>query len=334
MNEKKTVSMQDIADELGVSKVTVSKALNGKEGVGEELKRKILETANRFGYVLPDYGKRRTRKIAIVMSERFHVGDEGKFYMDMCQCIVKEARRYSYTSIMITPDKKTLHEDMKTLSKPDTFDILVFLGILDSQIKKSLEQIPIPKVYVDVYDETHRSDSVVTENLYSTYEITEYLMEQGHREIGFVGTVGSTTSITDRYLGYVRKLLEQGIKPRQDWLIPDRDERGNAIPLTLPKELPTAFVCNCDETAFELVKTLKAAGLRVPDDISVVGFDNAIYAKLCEPPLTTVAVDIDKIGRTTVRCIRKYIDQPDRKGGEVYRVPGKLICRNSVKELV
>ena len=83
MAERKSVSMQDLADKLGISKVTVSKALNGKDGVGEELKEKIFALARESGYVLPDYGKRKSKKVGIIMSPRFSSGDEGKFYMAM-----------------------------------------------------------------------------------------------------------------------------------------------------------------------------------------------------------------------------------------------------------
>ena len=287
MSGKKTVSMQNLADELGISKVTISKALNGKDGVSDELKKKIFQIADQYGYVLPDYGKRKSRKVGIIMSERFNSGDEGKFYMGMYERIVSELRKYSCSSVMVTPNRTTLNSDLQTLSDKGAFDGLIFLGILDGVVKKRLDRIP----------------------------------------------VGSTTSITDRYLGYVRRLLEQGIKPKDEWNIPDRDEQGRAIRLQLPKELPTAFVCNCDETAFQMVKELKLRGLSVPHDISVVGFDNSIYAELCDPPLTTVAVDIEKIGRIAVRCIRKYMEHPDKKGGEVFRVPGQIVCRNSIKEI-
>lgn len=333
MSVKKSVSMQDIADELGVSKVTISKALNGKDGVGDELKKKIFETAERYGYVLPDYGKRKSRKIGIVMSERFNSGNEGNFYMKMYEELVGGFRQCGYSSVMITPDRKTLRADFQTLSSPGVFDGLIFLGILDGEVCSRLDEISIPKVYVDIYDATHKSDSVVTENFYSMYEMTHYLVSMGHSKLGFVGTVGSTTSITDRYLGYIRSLIEQGIVPNRDWEIPDRDENGYAIPLCIPKELPTAFVCNCDETAFRMVKELKQRGIRVPEDISVVGFDNSIYAELCDLPLTTVAVDVKKIGKIAVKYIKKHIEEPDKKGGEVFRVPGQIICRSSVKKI-
>ncbi|MFR8172739.1 MAG: LacI family DNA-binding transcriptional regulator [Marvinbryantia sp.] len=328
------VSMQNIADELGVSKVTVSKAINGKEGVSGPLRQKILQTAADHGYVLPDYGQRKARTIAIIMSERFHSGDSGRFYMGMYEHINRELRMRAYSSVMITPNPETLEHDAETIEKPGMFDGLIFLGILDKEVRERIDRIPLPKVYVDLYDVGYRSDSVVTESIYSAYEITKHLIRSGHREIGFVGTLGVTTSINDRYLGYMRALMEKGLKEQERWRIPDRDQAGRAVDLQLPQELPEAFMCNCDETAFRLVRELKRRGLSVPEDVSVVGFDDDIYAGLCEPQLTTVAVDMKEIGRTAVKCMVRRMERTgtENSEGEVCRIPGKLIFRDSVRE--
>lgn len=333
MAGKNSVSMQDIADALGVSKVTVSKALNGKDGVGEEKKEKILQIAEQFGYTLPDYGQRKTKKVGIIMSDRFNSGDAGKFYMGMFSKIISELRKANCSGVMITPDKESLENDMEMIEHPGLFDGLIFLGILDSTVRERIDKVTLPKVYVDIYDETHKSDSVVTENIYSTYELTTYLMKKGHTKIGFVGTVGATTSISDRYLGYLRAMLERGLTPEQRWQIPDRSKEGYAIDLKLPNELPTAFVCNCDETAFRLVKTLNAQGLKVPEDVSIASFDNDIYSEFCEPKLTTVAVNTEEIGKVAARRMVRYMENPTKRGGEVFRVPGKIIFRGSVKDL-
>ena len=295
MAERKSVSMQDLADKLGISKVTVSKALNGKEGVGEELKEKIFALARESGYVLPDYGKRKSKKVGIIMSPRFSSGDEGKFYMAMYERIIYELQKASCSSIMISPTTATLPSDMNTIQTRGLFDGLIFLGILDKGVREQIAQIDLPKVYVDIYDQTHKSDSVITENIYSSYELTNYLIQQGH-------------------LGEAARRYRSGI----------------AIPLLLPEKLPTAFVCNCDATAFKLVQTLKERGIRVPEDISVTGFDDSIYAQLCSPPLTTVAVDTDAIARLAAKRMIKHMNEPQKKGGEVYRIPGKIIYRDSV----
>ena len=125
-------------------------------------------------------------------------------------------------------------------------------------------------------------------------------------------------------------MLEEGISPKNEWRIPDRSEEGIAIPLLLPEKLPTAFVCNCDATAFKLVQTLKERGICVPEDVSVTGFDDSIYAQLCSPSLATVAVDTDAIARLAAKRMIKHMNEPQKKSGEVYRIPGKIIYRDSV----
>jgi len=334
MAKKKKISMQNIADELGVSKVTVSKALNHKDGVGDELKSKIVETAQEYGYILPDYGQRRTMKVAVIMSDRFTKSSEaGKFYMSMYEKIVYELRKSSCLSIMLTPGTDTVEQDLETITKQELMDGIILLGILERGVREKVDEIDLPKVYVDIYDRSHKSDSVISENIYSTYEMTDYLIRMGHKEIGFVGTVGATTSILDRYLGYQRAMLEKRLSIVKDWMIDDRSMEGEAIELILPEKMPTAFVCNCDETAFRLVRILKEKGIRVPADISIVSFDDDIYAKLCEPGLTTVAVDVEQIGKVAAKRMVRYFEDPKRKAGEVYRIPGKNIFRSSVKNL-
>ena len=108
-------------------------------------------------------------------------------------------------------------------------------------------------------------------------------------------------------------MLEEGISPKNEWRIPDRSEEGIAIPLLLPEKLPTAFVCNCDATAFKLVQALKERGICVPEDVSVTGFDDSIYAQLCSPSLTTVAVDTDAIARLAAKRMIKHMNEPQKK---------------------
>ncbi|MGI6019571.1 MAG: LacI family DNA-binding transcriptional regulator [Marvinbryantia sp.] len=334
MTARSTVSMQSIADELGVSKVTVSKALNGKDGVSDLLKERIMQTAAARGYVLPNYGQRKARTVAIIMSERFAKSDAGNLYMRIYGNIIHQLRLCSYSGVMFAPNVENLDKDVETLEKAGMFDGLILLGLLERKVRERMQQIALPKVYVDVYDETYCSDSVVTENIYSAYELTKYLIQKGHKKIGFVGTLGATTSISDRYLGYQRALMERGLSVKSEWIVSDRDAEGAAIELQLPKELPTAFMCNCDETAFRMVKTLRSHELLVPENVSVVGFDNDIYAKLCEPALTTMEVNAGEIGKMAVKRLEKCMESPEKKYGTVFRIPGSLIQRDSVKELI
>ncbi len=334
MANKEKVSMQKIADELNISKVTVSKALTGKGGVSEELKQQIIDLAEKYNYTLRDYGQRKVRKVGVIMSARFtSMSDSGRFYMSMYESILSELRKVACTCVMITPHIETIENDLKILEQDKLFDGLILLGILDEEVRKKVEKIEIPKVYVDIYDESGKYDSVVMESIYSTYELTKYLISMGHRDIGFVGTIGATTSITDRYLGYLRALIEEEIDVKSEWIVNDRTKKGKSIELKLPEVLPTAFVTNCDETAMFLIKALADIGVNVPNDVSIASFDNDIYAGICVPNLTTLAVDLKNIGKVTASKMIQCIESPSKNSAKVHRISGEIIYRDSVKKL-
>ncbi len=174
---------------------------------------------------------------------------------------------------------------------------------------------------------------MLADNFYGAYMLTNHLISYGHRRIGFLGSISSTSSIQDRYLGYYKALLEHRIPLRQDWLIGDRSNESDIFPsFTLPQDMPTAFVCNCDETAYKLVNQLKAAGYSIPDDISVVGYDNHIYSTISSPRLTTIDVNSRAMSEEAVNIILHKIRDGSYKRGRTL-VTGKLVRRESVKNL-
>ena len=142
--------------------------------------------------------------------------------------------------------------------------------------------------------------------------------------------------ITDRYFGYRKSLLEHGVEFRADWVIDDRDIENGAIDAAtffkLPADMPTAFVCNCDLTASVLIKKLRDKGYKVPDDISVVGFDNFVYPGMCDIKITTYGVDTYEMGRNAVlNLIRKISRERYRQG--IMILEGHLIEGESVKAI-
>ena len=185
---------------------------------------------------------------------------------------------------------------------------------------------------MDFYVDVPGIDTVITDNFYGTFLLTDHLVENGHRNIGFVGNIHATSSIQDRFLGYMKSLIANNLSYRPDWTVSDRLLSGENIDLELPEELPTAFVCNCDETAYRLVRSLAQRGLRVPDDISVVGFDNYMLSGICDPPITTVEVDVKSMAREGVSMLLKKIADPSCRTG-VKPVSGRLVVKESVKKL-
>lgn len=330
----KKITMRDIANELQVSTVTVSKALSDREGVSEEVRNRIKQKAEEMGYRYHSLAKGMKEgvsyNVGVVVAERFF--SDNAFYSNLYQRLVIELGKANYSCILeiLSYEDEKLDVLPKMVSG-NKIDGLIVLGQLKKHYINVLKQEDIPYIFLDFYDEHFAIDSVVSDSVYGTYILTNYLLENGHQRIGFVGDVTATSSILDRYLGYYKALLQQGIPLKEEWVIKDRDENGKFIRLELPDEMPEAFVCNCDEIAYRLIEQLKESGYRVPEDVSVVGFDDYIYASLCSPQLTTFRISQEMMAETAVDALaRKMRDSSYHAGRKV--ISGNIIIRDSVQK--
>lgn len=334
---KKRPTMQEIANLFGVSKVTVSKAINNKEGVSEDLREDIINTALTMGYPIIDRKKNpnpsQNNIILFLDQKYFDENLHGYFYVKLYQLISSHLSELGYGVSLTAVNMDGDGSESQILSQGSNVVGVIILGMLQESFLTRMQNIMLPLIFVDYYDHTSNSECVVSENIYSTYEITNHLIEMGHREIGFVGSVHVTPSIMDRYLGYQRALLEEHLPSNKEWVIPDRDKHNDAIDLKLPTTMPTAFVCNCDETAYRFVTLLKEHGYRVPEDISIVSFDNDIYAEICIPKLTTLSVNTMALARVTAQKIHRQIEKGVRQYDWVSRINGNIIYRDSVQRL-
>ena len=177
-------------------------------------------------------------------------------------------------------------------------------------------------------DDAIAGDSVLSDNTSGGYQMTEHLLSTGRRRIGFVGSVQATSSIMDRYLGYCRALLMAGIEPRADWRLEDRDADGKLIQAPLPKEMPDAFVCNCDEVAFNLVELLHREGYEVPRDVAVTGYDDYRFSTICRPQLTSYRIDVDGMAAAVVSQLRRKLNGKAPLAPTTI-VPGAFVRRDS-----
>lgn len=332
---KKQVSMRDIAERLGVSIVTISKALSNKEGVSAALRAKIIETASEMGYhyALPQKSAIAGCTVGVLVAHRF-LGPNNGFYWDLYQNILQQLSREKGCAIL----EEVQQEDEAACRTPNMLqgrqiDGLILMGQFSRAYLEHTLMLGIPTLFLDFYDRHFQADAVLTDNVFGSYSITNYLIEHGHERIAFVGSIHNTSSILDRYVGYYKALLEAGLEARPEWLIPDRDEHGTIYStFSMPEEMPTAFVCNCDETAYRFLEAVKAHGYRVPEDVSIVSFDNYIFSLISAPPLTTMAVDMQGMAALAVRSILKKIANPQLAIGR-RMIDGYIIPRKSVRKL-
>jgi len=336
----KAVKMADIAKALEVSTVTVSKALSDQSGVSEELRTKIKTLAEEMGYKplsVVKAGKNKSYNIGVLISERyldFYESFYWKMYQEIINCAMLKS---SFTLLEVinaeTEESKQLPK-LLTEGKADGFIVIGRPGNDYAAVLR--EKVKLPLVFLDFYDSDVNSDAVISDGFYGTYLLTNYLFDHGHKEIGFVGTLLSTESITDRYLGYVKSLLEHGINPKSEYVIKDRDVKTGVSlepgEIKLPSKLPTAFVCNCDTIAATVARLVREQGLKVPEDISIVGFDNFLAPSVTDLDITTYEVDVHEMARITVNTIIKKIS------GDIYQkglriVEGHLVEKGSVKRI-
>lgn len=333
MNKK--VTMRDIAEKLGITAAAVSKAFTGNGSISDELKNKIINTAADMGYSYEENAHKKkslSNNIGIIVAERYI--SDNSFYFKFISSISSSLQRHGNYAFFHTLSMN--NEARNTL--PDFFstqrvDGIIILGQISDEYTRTVLNTHIPVVFLDFYNELTANSCVVCDGFYATYEMTNSLIRKGHRKIAFVGNIHSTSSIQDRYLGYAKSLIEHNIPLNEQYCISDRNEDdGKFIPIELPVFMPTAFVCNCDEIACKLISQLNQNGYRVPEDISVTGFDNSVYSSICNPNITTVEVNTEQMANIAVDTLLTKIKMPSQQTGMI-QVKGKIINKDSVKAI-
>lgn len=337
----KAVKLADIAERVGVSTVTVSKALSGQKGVSEEVREKIRSIAEELGYQQPSAARKsqnhKNFNIGILISERFLVKYES-FYWQMYQAVATRATAEEcFTMLEVIGKAEEENGRMPKLVQERKVDGIIVIGkMMDAYLQHMNTEAGIPVIYLDYYNGREASDSVISNSYYGTYELTYYLYRMGHRKIAYVGTLLAMESITDRYFGYQKALLELGLEQKKGWVLDDRHIETGEIDtvnmLQIPKDMPTAFVCNCDLTASFLIKKLKDNGYRVPEDISVVGFDNYLYPGLSDIQITTYEVDLKEMAKKAVYNMISKISNENYKPG-IHIVEGHMVLKESVAQI-
>ena len=309
--------------------MTVSKALAGKPGMSDKLRSKILKKAGEMGYEYP----RGTRvvlpehlEIGILIPEKYFEADS--YYAVMCKRLIRKLADLGHFGVL----EILTQENEKQLALPNLLaaghaDGLILLGEPAKAYYRKIAQAGPPIIFLDFYDEQANADAVAGDNSYGAYRLTCHLIRRGHRKIGFVGNIKATSSIMDRFLGYYRAMLLNDLQVREEWILPDRELDGGLVKPGLPEELPTAFVCNCDITARMMISALQEKGYRVPEDVSVTGFDD-FPQNSGDLGLSTFRVDTDGMIELAVKALLERCGGERRPFGRLV-VGGQPVYRES-----
>lgn len=350
---RKQVSVRDVAREAGVSPATVSYILNDTPGLSftPETRQRVLAAAEKLHYVANQAAKTlgsgraegivQSKLIGVVIPQtenkrkESHIMFGNPFYGTFLSAVELEARRAGYQLILSGTNPGQSYID---IAKSRTLDGVIILGAYPSDDEAEYKKYKIPAVLVDCYGSGDSFFySVRTDDRLGGYLATKYLIEQGHHRIAIVtGELKAHGVNSERYQGYLDALCEAGLTPAHDDVF--EGLVGYDHGLEVAEELArtrrdiTALFASADITAIGLINGLHAAGLRVPEDVSVIGFDDVEYAKMCYPGLTTIRQNIMEKGRQAARLMIEAV-QDHSLPREERIIPMELIERGTVKRV-
>ncbi|MGC9400048.1 MAG: LacI family DNA-binding transcriptional regulator [Anaerolineae bacterium] len=339
MSRKHTqrVTIMDVAQEAGVSYSTVSRVVNNKDVVDERTRARVLKAIDKLGYV----ANRQARSLAGGSSQVIGllVRDLGTGYIgEIIRGIDDELVRAQYDLMLYTTHRRRTEESayvtMMTQGMAD--GLLLVLPRQPEAYLASLNERNFPYVLIDHQGIARDEPAVAAENWEGGFMATEYLIQLGHRRIGFITGNMKMGCAQDRLAGYRAALEHYGI-PVDEALIqegnffqPDGYAGGEAL-LNLAAP-PTAIFASNDVMAFGVMEAVRDRGLKIPDDISVVGFDDIPQAASVHPPLTTVRQPLEEMGRVAARNLLALIEDPNHPTERV-ELPTDLIIRQSCRAL-
>lgn len=330
------ISMQTLADTLGVSKVTVHKALNNQPYVSEELRAKIIKTANEMGYVnTSKKNKILNNRLAFIEPKRFFLEDESfysKIFYHLSNACHKDVLDITLYVIGSLDESNCI---LPNALNSTNFDGVFIAGEMTDDYIHCIESLGLPIILIDFYKPNLDYDCIIADNFFNGFTATNYLIDKGHTDIGFVGIPNQTTSISDRFFGYQKALSTHNLYYNPIWHLKNNNPVTGIYNLDtpLPEKLPTAFVCHCDRSAYFLIQRLNMENIKVPEDISIISFDNTDLAINSKPTLTTIDISTKTIAAKSYEQLQNRITNSFIQKQRIY-IPCNIIERNSTKSLL
>ena len=337
----KRITIKDVADDTGLSIAAVSYVLNDKEGVRPETRELVLSAVERLGYV-PNYTARglashRSRLIG-VCSPQTEPGSklmfDNPFYSKLFSSIEYECRQAGYHVIVSGTDAD---ESFLKLAQQRSLDGMIIVGSYSKEFYSDLKKANMPVVLVDTYQNPERFHEVKVDDRRGGYMATKYLIDRGHRNIAFISGALREQGVTQlRFDGYRQALEESGIPYQKRLVFPGVVSFQSGFDcaqkaLEQATEI-TAMFCTADIIAMGAMKQVIAQGRKVPQDISIMGFDNLNIAEYTSPSITTVAQDIEMKGKLAVEIIMEDIDNRVQEP-RCMELPLRIIERESIRSL-
>ncbi|RKL66968.1 LacI family transcriptional regulator [Salipaludibacillus neizhouensis] len=339
--KNRKVTMQLIADRVGYSKYVVSKTLNGKPGVNEATRKKILFVAKQLGYLKTDVEEEIDKVslntssdsfVLVVMPNHRSQNTDSDYWSVIFNGVLGNLENHGIGAVAIS-NKNKLSDNVKTSNLLG----IITVGLINTELLLELNKHQVPLIMVDHEDSLITADSIFMNNIDGLSKLTSHLIGLGHKSLKFVGDLNYSRSFYDRSIGF-RTAMEQNdlISQSETGIMNieyDEEFESNFISelVDFEKEnrFPTGFICANDAIAKMVMDVLINRGYSIPGDFSVTGFDNLNMSSKLNPPLTSVQVLKEVIGKRAVSKLLWRIKNIDFPSEKIF-IASEIIIRPSV----
>ncbi|RKX53954.1 MAG: LacI family transcriptional regulator [Thermotoga sp.] len=331
--------LKDIAKQVGVSIATVSRALNNKPGVGPELRKKILRAAEKTGYTVNILARgmktRTTATIGILLSDI-----SNPFFAAVVSSMEKVLYPRHYNLILCNtnenPEKEKRYVNLLFSKHVDGILISPVGGRSSESLCREAVRRQRKIVFFDRVIKGIEADAVVIDNRVGMYEAIRYLVNQGHKKIACVAGNNNIYTSTERESGY-RESMKHFLPDVQPVVAygnyREKDSYTATLNLLSNSDRPTAILTANNLTSIGAIRAIKALGMRIPEDISFIGFDDLAWASIYSPPLTVISQPVDIIGITAASLLLRHFEEPTPEKPQKVLLKPELIIRNSVQKI-
>jgi LacI family transcriptional regulator, purine nucleotide synthesis repressor len=329
-------TIYDVAEKAGVSIATVSKVVNNTGRISEKTRNKVVKIMRDLDYqpssVAAALTSKQTFTIGVLVPDISNA-----FFAEVARALENNAREMGYSIILCSTDYQIEreHEYLELLQKKQVDGIIIATEPEDWEAYKILQKRDIPHLMFSVDSLGFSSHIVTTDDVRGGYIAGRYLLEMGHTEIAIIAEQNRASGRM-RLEGFKKSLAEEGIILKDKWALHAmskiEDAQAAAKKIFQMENRPTAVFATTDLIAAIFIKEARKAHIRIPNDLSIVGFDNTIYAELTDPGLTTIAQPKQELAQFAVDQLLKLIRNPKIPQQRILLSP-MLVERDSVRNI-
>lgn len=333
--EKKRLDIRDVAKHARVSIATVSRTINGIPTVDKELAQRVWKSIAALNYY-PNTQARalvsgRSRLFGLLVSEITN-----PFFPELIQGFENVAVEHGYEILIGSTNYEVsrMESCIRRMLERNVEGVAVMTFGVEAPLLGELASRDVPMVFVDVGPDAPRASTLTVDYRQGIFQGVKHLAALGHRDIAFISGPLHQRSCQLRRNAFLSSLDELEIRTRPEWLLEgDHTLEGGMLAvsdLIAGQDLPTAIMCSNDMTAIGVLRVLIRSGIKVPEDISVIGFDDIHLAEFVYPPLTTVHMSRNALARAAFEALRRYVEDPVLAAKEhTFCIPTSLTVRQS-----